>query len=193
MASEVSICNQALSWLGVSAILSLDDPQKQAQLCKANYDQLRDTVLEEGKWSFATSRRVYSSPLATGPAYGYTNKFVLASTELYVIEANDTGEPQGDYDLDWRVEERHIVTDATIVYAKVIIQITDVQKFSNLFRQALAARIAAELAMPLTESHKKMIDMLALYDAKLTIAMTMDGMQGSSDRVKSRSHLTRKR
>lgn len=193
MASEVSICNQALSWLGVSAIMNLDDPQKQAQLCKTNYAQLRDTVLEEGKWSFATRRVMYSTPVATSPDYGYANKFALASTELIVIEANDTGKPQGDYDLDWRVEERHIVTDATKVYAKVIIQVTDVQKFSNTFRQALAARIAAELAMPLTESHKKMMDMWALYDAKLTNAMTIDGMQGRSDRIKSRSGITRRR
>jgi hypothetical protein len=193
MASEVSICNQALSWLGVSAIMSLDDPQKQAQLCKTNYAQLRNTVLEEGKWTFATRRVVYSTPVATGPAYGYSNKFALASDQLVVIEANDSGEPQGDYTLDWRVEERHIVTNASKIYAKVIMQVTDVSKFTNTFRQALAARIGAELALPLTESHKKMMDMWALYDAKLTNAMTIDGMQGRSDRIKSRSNIMRRR
>lgn len=193
MSSEVSICNQALSWLGVSPILTLDDVIKPAQLCKANYAQLRDTVLEEANWTFATKRFKFQTPEATAPVYGYANSFLVPTTTLLVVECNDTAEPQGDYDLDWRYEDNRIVTDAAIVYAKCIVQVTDPKKFTNTFRQALAARIAAELAVPLTESSAKETKMWNLYAAKLGVARSVDGKQGASDRLKSRSRITRAR
>ena len=193
MSSEVSICNQALSWLGVSPILTLDDNTKAAQLCKANYAQLRDTVLEEANWTFATKRFIFSTPEVPGPAYGYSNSFIVPTTVLLVLECNNNAEPQGNYDLNWRYEENRILTDADKVYAKCIIQITDPKKFTNTFRQALASRIAAELATPLTESSTKETKMWKLYFGKLGVASSVDGMQGSSDRLKSRSRITRAR
>ena len=56
MATETSICNAALNLLGSSNITSIDDDNTKARLCKSNYDELRQAVLEEGNWSFAMRR-----------------------------------------------------------------------------------------------------------------------------------------
>lgn len=188
MADSVSICNQALSWLGEDRILALDpDGSKKARLCYTNYAPLRDAVLEEAAWTFAT-RRYQLDPVQESPVYGYGNKFLIPSKVLVVIEADDNANfLNGVSNLDWRREENHIVSDAGVIYAKCIVQITDVAKFSNLFIQTLATRIAAELAPTLTESKTKTDQMWALYNLKLAKAVPIDGKQGRNDRIRSRS------
>ncbi len=191
--SEVSIYNQALSFLGQDAVMSLD-PQagRIERLGDTNYAPLRDAVLEEGAWTFAT-RRLVLTPVLETPGYGYGQKFLLPSTVLVVIEAGSNDFiTNGPTDLDWRREEDFIVADATRVYAKCVMQITDTQKFTRTFTQALAARIAAEIAPNLTESNTKSQQMWTLYERKLAIALPVDGRQGKSDRIRGRS-LTRVR
>ncbi len=57
MASEVDICNLALSHLGDTAeIASLSERSTQAKLCARFYPMARNTMLEMATWSFATRR-----------------------------------------------------------------------------------------------------------------------------------------
>lgn len=57
MASEVTICNTALGYLGDTAeIASLNEASTQAQLCKKFYAPARDALLEMAAWGFATTR-----------------------------------------------------------------------------------------------------------------------------------------
>ena len=193
MSSEVSICNQAISWLGGNLIISLDDESTEAQLCKANYAELRDAVLEEGEWTFATKRfKLLPSPDA--PVYGYSHKFeipngvlVVKKTTQWADNANDSNE------FDWRREENFIVTNVDVVYIKAIVRITDVKKFNATFNQALAARIAADIAIPLTESQPKEDRMWNKYNNSMVLALSIDGMQGKSDRIRSKSGIVRRR
>ncbi len=180
--SEVSIFNQALSWLGQDAVLTLDpNAGRIERLGDTNYAPLRDAVLSEASWTFAT-RRYDLTPVVDASAYGYGQKFLLPSEILTVIEASsDAFIRNGASDLDWRLEEGHIVADVTRVFAKCIVQITDTDKFSRTFTQALAARIAAELAPFLTESNTKAQQMWALYEKKMATALPVDGRQGKSD------------
>lgn len=187
MASEVEICNQSLSWLGANPIIALDQGTLEADLCDRNYKYLRDAVLEEAAWTFATKRFEFQ-PIVDTPAYGYGQKFLIPSTVLRIIEASDNANfYNGVSNLDWRREEEYIVADASVIYAKCIIQITDPNKFSNLFAQTLAARLAAELAPTITESNTKTTQMWALYDKKIKMAIPIDNSQGRNDRVRGRS------
>lgn len=197
--STVSICNQALGWLGADTILSLTDESKEAQLCKDNFDALRDAVLEEREWTFAV-RRLELAPLVAAPVYGYSRQFLLPTDVIRVLNL-----PWGSSDVfggllglsggasadrqqqypDWRVET---VDAGTVVLAnleririRVIWRVTNEKLWSTMFVQALAARLAADLAMPLTNSRTLQKDMWNLYEMKLTKAGTMDGMQGSNE------------
>jgi hypothetical protein len=61
MASEVAICNLALSHIGDDATVSSISPpdgSSQAAYCARFYPQARDTVLELHEWGFATTRAV---------------------------------------------------------------------------------------------------------------------------------------
>lgn len=177
MATEVSICNQALGFLGGNRIISLDDGTTEANLCKDLYANLRDVVLEEHNWTFAT-QWIELPALATTPTGVYGKAYELPSNVLRVVEVTDNN--------DWQVEDRKIVTNEAAVKARCIMRVTDPAKFSPGFVQAMAARLAADLALPLTNSRSMMEAMFSLYDAKVGRAVTSDNRQGKARRVRSK-------
>jgi len=190
-ASEVAICNQSLSWLAANTIISLDDDTVEAGLCKANYALLRDAVLNERAWTFAT-KRFTLTPLVEEPEYGYGNQFLIPSTVLTIIECRfdnaQGGSPtlrddraNGANTLGWRREEDKILANVERIYMKAIVQIIDTQKFSPVFTQVLATRLARELAIPLTESNRRYEQMAAMYQIAMREAAAVDGMQGTND------------
>lgn len=203
--STVSICNQALGWLGADTITSLTDPTREAQLCNDNFDELRDAVLLEREWTFAV-RRLVLTPLVASPAYGYENQFLLPTDVLRALNIPTSlgtfgglpflaGGAGADADQgleDWRVENtvdgNVIVANVERIRVRVIWRVVNEKLWSPMFTQALAARIAADLAMPLVNSRILQKDMWSLYEAKLTKAGTMDGMQGKTE-VKRSDHL----
>ncbi len=185
--SEVSICNQALSWLATGPILALSDNTTNAILCNANYIPARDSTLESAAWTFATER-FKLIPVLTVPVYGYANQFLIPSNVLRVIECReDTVRPNGVSNIDWRREGKYIVSDAGVIYAKCIIQVDDTNLMSTLFTQALASRLAAMLAPAITESKGHADRMWNLYENYMSKAMPIDGSQGKSDRIRGRS------
>jgi len=184
--SEVSICNLSLSWLAGNLITSLDDETNEAKICKANYDQARDAVLEDRAWTFATTRYRWT-PLTATPTFGYAYAFLIDPEVLRVLEVrDDDGKANGATYLDWRREENHIVCDVDVIYVKAIKRIVDTSRFPPAFVQCLAARIAADIAITLTESRSIQQDMWNLYMKKLDDAMATDGSQGKTDIIESR-------
>ncbi len=53
-ATQLGICNAALRHLATKAIKSLAEASEQAAACAGFYDQVRDEVLREFRWPFAT-------------------------------------------------------------------------------------------------------------------------------------------
>ena len=66
------------------------------------------------------------------------------------------------------------------LYISYIKKVTDATKYSPLFIKALSYRLAAELALPRTESRSKAVDMMTMYEAALREA---DGHNASSEYV----------
>lgn len=198
--SEVAICNQALGWLGGELITSFSDNSDEAKLCSANYALLRDAVLEEREWTFAVER-IELSRLAAVPKYGFNYQFQIPATVIRVLQVSRKGDSNGivgtterygtglgSYDeVLWLKEGTTIRTNASEIYARVLQQVTDPTKHSPAFDQALAARIAMDLAIPLTNSRTLQKDMAAMYGEKIALAAASDGLQGRSLKVRSTS------
>lgn len=187
--SEVTICNLALSWLAGNLIISIDDDINEAKLCKANYELSRDAVLETMAWTFATKRYTLT-PEVSAPSWGYAYQFTIPADIITLLDVtNKSDTPNGANDLDWRREGNLILCDAEKVYVKAIFRVTDPARFPPNFVQAVAARLAAEIAIPLTESQQLMMTMEGKYKDRLLIAAGSDGIQGKVDVIDSR-HLT---
>lgn len=179
--SKISICNQALGWLGANLITSFEDGTTESNLCNSNYDPLRDAVLEQHNWTFATTWEELVM-LANPPISLYPNSFQIPTDALAVTFCGI------DYDhpVRWRREGSAIVTDESRCVIQYIRRVEDEAQFTPLFTQALAARIAADLAIPLTDNRTLQSDMFQLYQVKVKEAASRDNMQGRSRRIRSR-------
>ena len=187
MVSEVSICNQALSWLGQNAILSLDDESAAAEWMNNNYPFLRDSVLEERMWTFAAAR--YTSETADMSEWGdqYKHSIPLVWLSVFRCYYDVSGNDPSCWSTSegWVREGEFVLAKDAKVYLWGIQRVVDTGQFSPLFTQALAARLAADAAIPFTSDRKIQADMWALYQAKLADATTRDGQQGGNEQFRS--------
>lgn len=177
MASVVSIVNNALSKIGESNITALDENSNQARAANTIYEQIRDAVIRGHRWNFA-QKRVQLAKLTTVPAFGFANEFQLPTDLLRVIRMSET-------DLIFSVEGRKLLTDedeARIIY---IARIIDPNEFDALFVEALSARLAAELAVTLTESRTLSEQMMVLFNRKMSEARTFDSQEGVSEQLEA--------
>ena len=143
----VEICNRALDMVGSNTITSLDDPVKGARLCRRLFPQLRDDLLREADYAFASLRAALPA-LSTAPVWGFNQAYLLPTdcVKLREINANAT---EG-----WRVEGNTIATN---VAAPLQIRYTasiDASLFDPLFVTMLALHIGIDLAMPLANSDR---------------------------------------
>lgn len=81
----------------------------------------------------------------------------------------------------WYREGNYILSPSSTLYLWGIARVTDVNAFPPMFTQALAARIAADLAVPLTQNRQLQADMWNLYETKLQDAAVRDGQQGRNE------------
>ena len=187
MVSEVSICNQALTWLGQSAITSLDDQNTTAEWMRNNYPFIRDAVLEERMWTFATARAASTSIERDAWDTSYVHPEPDNWISVFRIYRNSGISTLTS--IDWRFEDGNILCSESNILLWGLKRVTDTGKFSPLFVQALAARIAADACIPLTENRQLQVDMWGLYGDKLREAAARDGQQGSNDMI-TQSRLT---
>lgn len=188
MASEVSICNGALTRIAGKLITSLLDGTVEANFCKENYPDIRDAVLRSHPWNCATARASLAQ-LVDNPPFGFAAQFTLPADCLRVLVFNDdnvsshllNGIIVYDPAIRFKIEGRRLLTDdgeANIVYIK---RETDPMVYDALLVQAISARLAAELAFPLTKNPRLVSTMWELYASKMQEARTTDGMEGTPD------------
>lgn len=187
MVSEVSICNQALSYLKVAPIISLADNSEEAEWCDRNYVFVRDAVIEETSWSFARDRKVSTSGDLDPFGVQYRHPIPPEWLQVFQVYNSVSGsDPQYWTRSDgWVREGANVLADETTVYMAGVIRVTDTGKFSQLFVQALATRLAAEAAIPLKGDSGTAQMYWKLYDGKIRMAKVRDSQQGANQVIKS--------
>ena len=185
MASKTSICNQAISRCGGNLILTVDDGSDEANLCKANFDAMREIVLEEHDWTFAIRRYKLSPSVVDAPANQYANSFLVPAEVIHIIRAGADPDDRKRNTTNWRKEEGYIIADASILYVKAVVNVTDVATFSPMFRQAVALRLAAEIAVPLTADKGLQRSLMSEYGIVLDGAASRDGQIGTSEQIRA--------
>lgn len=175
--SEVAIANRALDMLGASAITSLDDDTATAGICKRNLPLSRDYVLRSYPWNCAT-RRVSLPALVTGPAFGFSYAYQLPADCLRVVALED----DVLYGQKWRIEGQHLLTDVGApLYLRYIMRLEDVAQWDVMVADAIAARLAANVAFAVTSNAGLAGQMLQVYQQIHAEARRMDAMEASQD------------
>jgi hypothetical protein len=139
------ICKQAIMRLG-----SIDTLKGQPMVfANSFYDHTLEELLADAPWAFA--KKQVTLLVGTAPTQGYTKKYTLPTDVIQVLRVNniDTTENFGQ----WEIMGGFLHTD---IGAPIIIDytahITDVAEFPAPFIEALIARIASKIALPLTGS-----------------------------------------
>tara|TARA_A100001515_G_C4554218_1_gene204490 strand:+ start:553 stop:1131 length:579 start_codon:yes stop_codon:yes gene_type:complete len=180
MATEVSICSNALRILGDDPITSLTDDTERARLCNSLYEPARDAVLRSHPWNFAITRATLAQ-LSTTPAYQYSYQYSLP-TDPYCLRVLSM-----EYeDYVFKIEHlagtgRVLLSDESTAKILYIARVSDTAQFDSLFVDTLTAKMALELSFPVTNSVTLQAQMQKLYQLKLSEARSIDGQEGFMD------------
>ena len=172
MASVVEICNGALNQLGASTILTLTEDSKNARLCNARYLNVRDAVFRHHPWNCLQKRIQLASDTET-PAWGYSFQYTLPSDCIRLLSILD-------YDYDYKVEGRKILTNVDSMKILYISRIEDPNEYDELLREVISAALAADIAYAITSSNPVATQMYSLYQEKLKDARFVDSTEGQN-------------
>lgn len=182
--SDVSICNLALAELGDTLITSLADDSDRARACNLFYGPTRDAVLRAHPWKFATTRKALAvlstTPVDAGDGFLYQYALPTDCAKIQATSLDSTREP-------WKVEAnptssgRVILCDSSSLTIKYTQYVTDPSQFDPLFVDALVARLASRLSIPIKSDQGLAQKFYQMYMAKIAEARTFDGMEGTSE------------
>lgn len=176
MPSVIEICNAALMKLGDTAIGDLTENSRAAKLCNNLWSIIRDDVFRSYPWN-CLQKRATLARTATTDTWGYDYRFQLP-TDPYCLRVLSVKEHDENSDVDWRVEGRCIVTDSTSCNILYIAKEENPMQYDMMLVNALAARLATELAYSLTGNAKLVEAMSKQYIGILKMARSVDAQEG---------------
>jgi hypothetical protein len=179
--SEVEVVNRALDHLNAAPVVDLAADVEEARRMRRAFPIARDAVLRAYPWNCAR-RRVRLAADATAPVFGYGKQFPLPEGPLplrclRVLLVGDTPHHTG-----WRVEGRYLLTDeGGPLPIEYVGQLTDVAQWDALLVEAIAYRLAADVAWPMTGSESRRAAMMDGYRTALAEARRIDAREQSQD------------
>lgn len=174
------VANQALGILAEAPIENLDEDTKAARLLNLHFETTRQSELIKQAWSFAIFRTELTAdpdaPVSSEYRYGYA----VPEDALRVLPLTDTGEATGRI-IPWKNEGGLILTNySSPRLVRYIGNMTDPADWSPLFVEALAARLAMKIAIPLTQKPTFLTGAKNAYDEAIADARRMNAIEASS-------------
>ena len=167
--TSVEICNLALMACGMPSIVDFDETNNNARLCRNFYPVLRDRVLRDHHWSFATAfKSLVALDVSSGdPAY--EKVCALPPDLIRIIEISDGRRYR-------RVGNTVLLAElpAILVYTR---RIEDPQLFDATFIEALQNLLAAELVLTNSRDPQLTAYFRNEYEKRLALARSIDSQE----------------
>lgn len=178
MADITAICNSALAKIGAARITGLSEGSRNANLCAELFAPCRDDLLRAHSWNFAMARAGLARA-AEPPAFGFAAAHVLPADWIRCVaaQAGAGGGPA----LRYRIEGRHLLSDAAEVYLRYVRRVEDVNLMPPDFREALACLLARELAVPVAQSNTLEDKLETRFRSRLRRARSTDGLEDGAE------------
>jgi hypothetical protein len=177
MASKVKIANLALSRLGVSAITSLTDNTIEAKQANLMFEEVAKEVMTEGAFS-STIRRAVLNLTANTPDFGFTYEFQLPTNPVSLRILSIDEEQTGSY--EYRIEGDKLLANISTMEVEYIAYLTNSGDYDEMLKRVIVAKLAAELAYPLTGSGAVADKLYNKYLQEFADAKSVDGQNGSN-------------
>lgn len=183
MHTKESICNNALVYLGAQSIQSFTEISRNAEVCRGQYDIIRQQVLRDFPWGFAETEKALNllaneSSVRYSYAYQYPvdclqARYIYQTVKTTPIPFKKVSQSNGQQSM--------ILTnkaDAVLIYTR---EVTDTNAFDVSFTGAFSLRLATAMATAITKKKGKALELLSMYRDYLIDAETSDGQEVSDD------------
>lgn len=174
------VANMALGVLVEAPIASLDDNNKAARLLNLHYETTRQAELIKHAWSFAIFRsELDAMPEALdGTTYSYA--YAVPDDALRILPLTDSGEAHG-VSIPWKQEGGVLLSNYEAPrLVRYIGNLTDPGDWNPLFVEALAARLAMKIAMPLTNKASNLQGAKVAYEEAISEARRVNAIESGS-------------
>ena len=189
MASLIEIVNRGLTKLGVARIISLADDNEQARAVSSMINLVIDSELRAYTWNFSI-KRTQLAELASAPEFDWRHQYQLPSDCLRVLWAGDfyPGPNLADFSnggsTEYEVEGRVIMSNTgSQLKIRYVSRVTDPTIFDPLFAEALACKLAVELAESMTGSGTSRQLAWEEYQRAIFKAIRSDAIERPSEAV----------
>lgn len=188
-ATQLSVCNMALSLCGQKAATSVASPTRPEEVaCALWWDDCRQEVLRVHEWQFATTTATLSltSPTVTPPDYAYQYELpsgCLRPCELVLqqgistswnvlLDSNVPQNPQ--VPPDFLIRSGKLLTNYPSAILRYVADITDPSLWDANFRTAFAYRLAAAINAVLTADPQRSAALYQSYQQLIDRAASID-------------------
>lgn len=141
------------------------------------WPELRQACLRSHPWNCAITR-VNLSPEVATPAFDWSYQYLLPSDWLRTLQVGTDSDV-----LEWRIEGRKILADVNALPLRYIFDNADCTTWDSLLVDAATAYVAASVAYTVTKSSAQQDAMFKVWDMKLRLARTIDGMEDTPEDV----------
>ena len=154
---SLNIINRALIKLG-EPMISSEAQEPNGRLLSLIYEDMRDFVLADYPWRFAI-KRVILAPDKEAPTFGFAVSYTLPADFLTIYKFG-LYYKRPNYspnivvsDQRYSIEGNRLLCNCkTQIYLIYVSRVTDPNRFSPWFREALVAKMAAEYSMRLRQN-----------------------------------------
>ena len=196
MLSQVAIGNAALSKLGEPPIIDFADGSKAARSVNEAFPRVRDALLRSHLWSFAMTRAQLAK-LKTKPLFEFQSQYEIPTDLLRLVQIGEifVGYNPSNYinsdSVDYRVEGKLLLTDfgssSAPLAIKYVRRVTDTTTWDPLFDEAIACKLAVELANTITQSDQLKQIAQQEFKATLITAVRTNAIERASEMIADQS------
>ena len=179
MTNKVQIANRALTRLAKDRINSFTENSPEATLVNELYDSVRQEVLDEGSWSFATTRANLALSTET-PAYEFTYAFQLPSNFIHMREI-----PVEDGNIEYQIEGDKLLANVSTLKIKYVKDETNEALWSPKFIKCVYLKLAIEMATSFRRNEVLVKRLIAEYEDAVMEGLARDAQQSSKEELRT--------
>ena len=180
---KTGIANLALGNLGEASIQSLSDNNARARACSSRIDDVIVTILRMHVWNSALERKLLTN--IGEPIFGWNYIYQLPADYIKVVEV----EPVSKY----MVEKKNILSNEKTLHLLYVATPTDINNLDPLLAEAIAMKLAWEIAETLTSKAGLKQEMMQKYIIALQEARSANSKDRTPERRERNSYYDAKK
>lgn len=179
---KIDIINLALARLGQASIASLTEGSEEAAKAAAVWEGALLTTLQSCRWGFNVKREALALLEEEPAGYPFAYRYAAPSGMLQPYEVRSLGDNRGVNPAAYVYENGSIYTNTPVAVLVYSAMTDKVSSFTPAFQDALAWRIAGDMAMALTQRPDMAKLAEEMFQKAISSARALAGMARKEER-----------